>query len=270
MHPIEHLRYVARARGVDPATLVEEAAHALGSLRLDPSGVVVACRRIVERHPFAGPLWWLCSGICSSAEPFDSVWELAGEIRGDRTAANLGAELPDDARVVTIGDPHTVGGGVIRRGDLEVLAFDVQHEASSFVRRMERADVEVEPLDAGVAGAAIRAADVVLVEAWALDATRVVAPMGSSTIGGLAAVNGTPCWLVAGLGTRLPSGYLSAMAGALEQMSGDAAPWDLDAEVLPSSLFTDVIGPHGRLPMGPPATTAECPFTPELLRHSAM
>ena len=41
MHPIEHLRYVARAQGADPTSLVEETAHALGSLRFDPSGLVV-------------------------------------------------------------------------------------------------------------------------------------------------------------------------------------------------------------------------------------
>ena len=37
MHPIEHLRYVARARGADPAHLAREAATALGSLRADPA-----------------------------------------------------------------------------------------------------------------------------------------------------------------------------------------------------------------------------------------
>ena len=63
VHPIEHLRYVARAQGADSASLVEETAMALGSLRFDPAGLVVACRRIVERHPFNGPLWWLCSGL---------------------------------------------------------------------------------------------------------------------------------------------------------------------------------------------------------------
>lgn len=268
MHPIEHLRYVARARGVDPAMLVEETAHALASLRFDPSGMVVACRRIVERHPFAGPLWWLCSGICSSAEPFEAVWELAAEARADRTDYRLAGELPHDAQVVTIGNPVTIAEGLVRRGDVEVLAFDVNHEASGFVRRLERGDVDVEPLDAGVAGAAVCDADVVLVEAWALDATRVVAPIGSSTIAGLAAADGVPCWLVAGVGTRLPTGYLDAMSAQAERLRSDLDPWDLEVEILPTSRFTDILGPRGRLPMGPPATTAECGFTPELLRHS--
>ena len=99
VHPIEHLRYVARAQGADPASLVEETAHALGSLHFDPSGLVVACRRIVERHPFTGALWWLCANVSTSAEPFEAVWELADEIRNDPTGAELGAALPDDALV---------------------------------------------------------------------------------------------------------------------------------------------------------------------------
>ena len=34
MHPIEHLRYVARARGADPVSLVRETISAFGGLRL--------------------------------------------------------------------------------------------------------------------------------------------------------------------------------------------------------------------------------------------
>ena len=182
MHPIEHLRYVARAQGADPSSLVEETAHALGSLHFDPSGLVVACRRIVERHPFTGALWWLCANVATSAEPFEAVWELADEIRSDRTGAELGAGLPDDAVVVTIGDPDMVADGLIRRGDIRVLAFDVGYTATSFLRRMERYDVDAEPVDAGVAGVAVRSADVVLVEALAVDSERAIMPIGSSTM----------------------------------------------------------------------------------------
>jgi hypothetical protein len=46
--------------------------------------------------------------------------------------------------------------------------------------------------------------------------------------------------------------------------------WEMDVEILPTSMVTDVIGPHGRVPMGPPAIQPECPMAHELLRHSAM
>jgi hypothetical protein len=270
MHPIEHLRYVARAQGADPASLAEEAAHALGSLRADPAGLVVACRRIVERHPFVGPLWWVCANVTTSAEPFDAVWELASAIRDDRTGAELGAALPDEATVVTIGAPETVGEGLIRRGDVRVLALDVGHSATSFVRRLERYDVDYEPVDAGAAGVACRHADLVLIEALAVDATRAIVPVGSSTIALAAAAWDVPVWLVAGVGRRLPTGFIDAMDGHVNALVEDRDAWEIDVEVLPTSFVTDVVGPFGRVPSGPPAYQPECPMASELLRHSAM
>ena len=170
------------------------------------SGLVVACRRIVERHPFTGPLWWLCANVSTSAEPFEAVWELADEIRNDPTGAELAAVIPDEALVVTIGDPDVIGSGLIRRGDISVVALDAGHTATSFVRRMERCDVDVEPVDAGVAGVVCHHADVVLVEAMAVDSGRAVVPVGSSTIAAAASTWGTPVWLVAGVGRRLAGG----------------------------------------------------------------
>lgn len=193
---------------------MEETAHALGSLHFDPSGLVVAARRIVERHPFTGPLWWLCANVTTSSEPFEAVWELAGSIRADRTASELASALPDDAVVVTIGDPSVIGNGLARRGDVRVLALDIDHSATSFVRRLERADVDYEPVEAGAAGSATRTADVVLVEALAMDAERIIVPSGSSTIAAAAAAWDTPVWLVAGIGRRLPTGYIDAMVAA--------------------------------------------------------
>jgi hypothetical protein len=268
VHPIEHLRYVARAQGADPTSLVQETAHALGSLHFDPSGLVVACRRIVERHPFTGALWWLCANVATSAEPFEAVWELADEIRSDRTGAELAAVLPDEAIVVTIGDPDVIGDGLIRRGDVRVLALDAGFTATSFVRRLERYDVDVEPVEAGVAGTAVRHAGVVLVEALAVDSRRAVVPVGSSTIAAAASAFGVEAWMVAGVGRRLPSGFLDAMSAKVDALGADADPWELDVEVLPTSMFTHVVGPHGKVPMGPPAIVAECPMAHELLRPS--
>ncbi len=275
MHPIEHLRYVARAQGADPASLVEETAHALGSLRFDPSGIVVACRRIVERHPFTGALWWLCANVSTSIEPFDAVWELAEEIRCDRTGAELGAAMPDAATVITIGAPDVIGDGLIRRGDVRVLVLDAGHSATQFLRKLERADVDSEPIDAGTAGAAVRAGDVVLIEALACDADRAIVPIGSSTIAAAAHAWGTPVWLVAGVGRRLPTGFVDHMVARYDALTDRAGerpvdPWEMDVEILPMSMITDVVGPHGRVTMGPRAITPDCPMAPELLRHSPM
>lgn len=239
-------------------------------MHFDPAGLVVACRRIVERHPFNGPLWWLCSNVATSAEPFEAVWELSEQIRSDRTASELAAELPDESSVVTIGDPSVIGHGLARRGDVRVLVLDVDHSATSFVRRLERYDVDYEPVEAGAAGAATRVAGVVLIEALALDESRVIVPSGSSTIAAAASAWETPVWLVAGVGRRLPSVYVDGMVARRADIAEDVDDWSIDVEVLPTRLVTDVVGAHGRMPMGPPATRPECPVAAELVGRPAM
>lgn len=239
-------------------------------MSFDPASLVVSARRIVERHPFTGPLWWLCANTTTSSEPFEVVWELAEEIRCDATAAELAAALPDDADVATIGDPHLIGQGLARRGDVRVLALDIDHSATSFVRRLERFDVEYEPVDAGAAGSVTRVADVVLIEALALDEGRAIVPSGTSTIAASASAWGTPVWLVAGVGRRLPTAFIDAMVAKRDAIATQQDDWTVDVEVLPTRLVTHVVGPNGLMPMGPPATRPECPVAAELLRNVAM
>ena len=105
MHPIERLRYVARASGVDQSLLVQETASALGAFGADPAGMVTACRRVVGRHPAAGALWWLCGRVLTANDPMPEAWRAADEIDADRTAAELSFALPEDASVCLLGWP---------------------------------------------------------------------------------------------------------------------------------------------------------------------
>ena len=86
MHPIERLRYVARASGADQTLLVRETAQALAAFRNDPAGLVAACRRIVDRHPTSAPLWWLCARVLTSPDGQREAWDAVDEIEGDSHA----------------------------------------------------------------------------------------------------------------------------------------------------------------------------------------
>src|SRR4051794_41294726 len=97
--------------------LVRETATAIADLDLDPSGLVVACRRIVERHPTSGPLWWLCARMLTSAEPLAAARAAVDEIEADGTVDELTDAIPDGATVVTIGWPDLTGMAVARPGD---------------------------------------------------------------------------------------------------------------------------------------------------------
>lgn len=266
MHPIEHLRYVARARGLDPGELAREAAQALGSLRGDHRDLVIACRRIVERHPEAGPLWWMGAEILTADDPGTAAWDLADRVSDDRSHRVIAGALPDEATVVTIGWPSIGGAALMRRGDVRVWCVDSRHEASSFLQRLERCDVECDPVPAENMARAVADADLVIVEGVAACPQRVLAPVGSHVLAAVAASVGTPVWCTLGIGRRLPVEYVDAIAE--RALTGD--PWDLDIDDLPVGLVTHVATGDGVTDDVASGLRAECRFAPELLRTSAM
>lgn len=263
MHPIEHLRYVARARGADASSLVKEAATALASLRADHANLVIAGRRIVERHPEAGPLWWMCAQLLTSDDPTARAWEIADQIEDDPTPRRIAAALPDAATVLTIGWPELGGAGLVLRGDARVLCADSRFEASGFMQRLERYDVDCEPVPPESIARAAAAADVVLLEAVAAAPGRVLAPVGSHVLAAVAGSVGTPVWLVAGVGRRLPIEYVDAIAARVVAAGGG---WDGDVDDLPPDLLTHVVTEAGLDEAA--SLRADCPVAPELLRTS--
>lgn len=273
MHPIERLRYIARASTGDQRLLVRETADALRGLHIEPAGLVVACRRIVERHPTSGPLWWLCASMLASPEPFAVARDLAAEIEYDVTPDLLYDALPDDATVCVVGWPDLVGDAVMRRGDVRVLAVDANDEGSSFVRRLQRADVDAEVVPAAGMSAAALAADIVLIEALACGPFEALAATGSRALASVGYCSEVPTWLVAGRGRRLPEPLFAAV---LDRVADVRVPWEAAAEPLPLALFTAVVGPDGAVAVEPAGIdrvsllAAECPVAYELTRPSPL
>src|SRR3954462_3905761 len=105
MHPIERLRMVARAAGEGPALVAQEAAGALASFGDDPAGLVTACRRLVDRNPSSGAMWWLAARVLASAAPVTDAWDAADELDTDPTADRLSRELPAEGTVLVLGWP---------------------------------------------------------------------------------------------------------------------------------------------------------------------
>ncbi len=265
VHPIEHLRYVARARGTDASSLVREAAMALGSLRADHANLVIACRRIVERHPEVGPLWWMCARLLMADDPSSLAWELADHIDDDVSPRTIGAAFADGATVLTIGWPEVGGSALMRRGDVRVLCADSRHEASGFVQRLERLDIDCEPIPTESLARAAAIADVVLLEAVAACPLRVLAPVGSHVVAAVAHSVGTPVWLVTGIGRRLPREYVDEIG---DRVVARGAAWDLDVDDLPIELVTHVASADGVVDDVATALRPDGPCAPELLRSS--
>lgn len=263
MHPIERLRYVARASGADQAMLVRETAAALGAFADDPPGLVAACRRVIDRHPTSGPLWWLCSRVLTTPDDVRAeAWHAADEIEADRTARELAAALAEDATACVVGWPEIVGEALPRRGDLEVLAVDSLGEGSGLVRRLGLSGIDAVDVATSGLGAAVASSDVLLLEAVAMGPTGFVGVSGSLAAAAVARHADVPVWVVVGVGRLLPARVWDAVTGRQETRLAD--PWDLDEEVVPLSLVDAACGPDG---LQSPAATllrTDCPVAPEL------
>ncbi len=261
VHPIEHLRYVARSSGVGQEALVRETAGALLSFGHDPAGLVTTCRRMIARQPSSGPLLWLAARVLTGADPRTEVRACVQALAEDRTARHLARELADDAEVCVLGWPDLIGAALRLRGDLRVLVVDVLGEGSHLVRRLSDQDGWVTEVAESGLGAAAASADAVLLESAAVGPDGFLAVAGSRAAAAVAHAEGVPVWLVAGTGSVLPQSMWDSLT---RRTLGMVEPWDADEEVVPLSLVDRMVGPNGVAPPVEAATRTDCPVAPEL------
>ena len=264
MHPIERLRYVARASGADQALLVRETAAALGAFADDPPGLVAASRRIVDRHPTSGPLWWLCARVLTAPDGARAeAWRAVEDIDADRTVAELAVALPESSTASVVGWPELAGEALPRRGDVEVLAVDSLGEGSGLVRRLGLSGIDAVDVPASGLGAAVASSDVLLLEAVAMGPTGFVGVSGSLAAAAVARQCDVTTWLVAGVGRLLPGRMWDGLASRHATRLAD--PWDLDEEVVPLALVGQVCGPDGLEEPDAALRRTDCPVAPELI-----
>ena len=262
-HPIERLRWVARAEGAGATLLAREAAGALASVGDDLPALVTGCRRVIERHPPIGPLWWLAARMLAAEDPVKEAWAAAAELDADPTAGVLAAHLPDDVTITVVGWPELAAEALRKRGDLEVLVVDARHEGPHLVRRLESAGVSAYDVPESGLGSAVRESAIVLLEADALGPDGFIAACGSLAAAAVGAAFDREVWVVAGAGRVLPGGLWDALVKRFDS-GGD--PWDADAEVVPLELVTTVAGPKGPQAPEDALARADAPVVPELLR----
>ena len=126
MHPIERLRAVARAREVDQRYLAHEAARVLSVMGTDSMGLVTSCRRLIDRHPAAGALWWTCARLVEARDPraegHRTASLFAEAVADDPVVDALALDLPERAVVAVVPDP---AGGSEVVGDLRARREDL-------------------------------------------------------------------------------------------------------------------------------------------------
>jgi hypothetical protein len=268
MHPIEHLRHVARATGADPALVATEAASALGHMaEMDPAGLVPACRRLVERHLTSGPVWWMAARILTADDQRRAARESAGILVHDRTAQQVAAALPDSSSVLIIGWPDLAAEALRIRGDVEALVVDADGEGAALARRLQDGGGESSAVPEAGAGAAAAVADLVLLEAHAGGPSGVLTTPGSLGAAAVAAQLGVPVWAVTGVGRILPERLWNALLNRFDETAGE--PWSRPSELVPASFLSAIVGPEGLTSVAEGLGAATCPTAPELLRSTA-
>ncbi len=262
MHPIEQLRYVARASGADGGLLVQEAASALSVFSRDPGAMLTACRRLLTRQPAVGPLWWMCARMVTCADPRTEARAIIEDLQEDRTGRELSHGLPDGATVAIAGWPDIAVAALPRRGDVSVLVVDVEGQGSSVVRRLERQDIDVEDVDAAHIAGVVEDSDLIVVEAAAAGSAAALVDVGSVALAATAKALAKPVWLVVGVGRSLPEQYWQAIVERLDEP--ELPTFLAPNEVLSFGLVDRLITPEGAVsPNAVPEPTM--PWAPELL-----
>lgn len=262
MHPIEQLRYVARASGADGGLLVTEAASALSVFSRDPGAMLTACRRLLTRQPSVGPLWWMSARMVTCADARTEARAIIEDLHEDRTGRELAHGLPDGATVAIAGWPDITVSALPRRGDVRVLVVDVEGQGSSVVRRLERQDMEVEDVDAAHLAGIVEESDLIIVEAAAAGSAAALVDLGSVALAATAKALRKPVWLVVGVGRSLPEQYWQAIVERVDEP--DIPAFLAPHEVLSFGLVDRIMTPEGAI--SPDAVAKpQMPWAPELL-----
>lgn len=238
MHPIERLRYVARAGVVPVAPLVRESAAALSSFADDPKGLLTSCRRLLDRRGDCGPLVWLAARMLTAMDPRAEAARVVAELDADSTGRVLQQGL----------DSLAAGSSVLAAGEVGTFA-DAVHE---------RPDLQfIESDDPEAAGQA----DVVLIESDCVGSSQALVDAGAVPVAEAARDHGTPVWLIAGVGRILPArmwDLLSARHGPDDPDMRGLAVLDLNRFV------TRVVTPSGLRTPAEAGRSSDCPVVPEL------
>jgi len=276
VHPIEHLRYLARAGYADAPELVVETASALRHLGADPANLLLTCRRIVEKHPACGPLWWLCAELLTALEPRDTLRRCVDRVRDDATpshlAGHLATRLPDGGIVAVNGWSWEIAMALVSTYGFEVCVVDGDNGADHMVRVLERNDVVAHLVEPQRAAAAVGECDAVIVSAAFVGPDAAWSPIGSAQLAAVGYCSGVDVILSTPVGTRLPKVFVDAILRLVDDDTRGEA-WHRDIEALSYGLVTTVVGSNGADEAGSLLARGLAPDAPaatELVVRSAM
>jgi hypothetical protein len=230
------LRAVARSRHAPPGELAAEAAWGLAALASEePAAVLPACRRLLERQPGCGPLWWLSARILTAGDPAGEADRCASLLMEDRTPRRLRAALKAESG----GEPRRA----VRQGGIgDVAAADI---------------VVIEASAIGTTGMVVPASRKALLQAAQASGTPVWVESGVGRL--------LPPGLWSALGRRLcdPRDAASSQARG-SRVTAFEFPSDVIEPLEGVELVIGPAGPASVSDLNTLVTESGCPDPPEL------
>ncbi|MGH9210293.1 MAG: hypothetical protein ACRD2C_06370 [Acidimicrobiales bacterium] len=257
MHPIEWLRAIARSEDVPHGDLASEAAAALAALAGEPLGMLPACRRLLDRHPEVGPLWWACARMLCAADGHAEARAIQGDLAADQVGLSLALDLPRDVEVSMVGWSPLAREVAQRRPDLEV---GLVHDGGTFADLdgpgadpPDRGhDQRITDLEPDLLHRATGGGSLLLVDGWAAAEAGILANARAREAALAARQDGTEAWAVVGVGRRLPEPLFHAVRRRVAASSDRRLA---GADLLTHDDVTRVVEP----------LVIPCPCPPELL-----
>ncbi len=241
VHPIERLRYVARAGAVPVVPLVRESAAALSSFADDPKGLLTSCRRLLDRRCDCGPLVWLAARMLAAMDPRSEATRVVSDLAADSTPRVLQQGL----------DSLASGSSVLMVGEMGEFAAVWQDRPD--LGWMECDD----PTAYGMA-------DLVLIATDCAGPSHALVAAEAVAAAETARDRATAVWLIAGAGRMLPE----PMWGSLSKRFVADDLSDLGLAILDLGAFvTSVVTPSGLRTPAEAARQSDCPVVLELFAH---
>lgn len=225
--------------------LAVEAASALADFAYDPMELLIACKRLVARHPSCGPLVWVCARILSGSDPAAEAYDCVAALRRDRTVEELAGRIPSEASVLAAGFSEASREAAFFRPDVALTLA-------------EPTGAENQPDSSSG-----QSVDLVILEAGMVGDSEALLRSGSHEAALAAERAGVPVWLVAGLGRvlgdRMWTGARDSAVRGQRERDGCVG-----LEVVSLDCVDNVVGPSGPHPVSELRYRRECPIVPEL------
>ncbi len=264
MHPIERLRWIARTDDEPATTIAGEAAWTLGELGSeDPAAVLTASRRLVERQPTCGPLWWVCAHLVASADPFETARRLSAELYSDpvpdRLADSLAASFTSSDLLAATSPVDVLQQALHRRGRYRLRLLAGARALRRDLHLVGSVADEVTGFEPGEVDEALEGASVLLVEPELASPEGLLVEEALGQVIEVAHHRHVPVWALLGTGRVLPL----TLATRARELAGDRV------RLLAPRLVAVAVDETGAGDVARALASSSCPPGAELTRGAA-